>query len=98
MREVFTATKVPGYLGGTSAVAELAYRDKLHRISCPTQIIAAGADPVTPVDHSEAIRDRIPSSSLTVIDDQRHFSNVELPEAFNAVLTRGLDEMCNGTF
>lgn len=95
VREVFVATKVPGYLGGTSAVADLAYRDHLHRITCPVRIIAAGADPVTPVDHSEAIRDRIQGAEMTVIEGQRHFSNVEVPEEFNQVLRGGLDDMLN---
>lgn len=96
VRDVFVATKVPGYLGGTSAVADLAYRDHLHRISCPTRIIAAGADPVTPVEHSEAIRGRIPGADLHVIEGQRHFSNVEVPRDFNALVREGLDEMSPG--
>lgn len=93
VREVFVRTPVPGYLGGTSAVADLAYRDHLHRISCPTRIIAAGDDPATPPEHSEAIRDRIAGCHMDVIPGQRHFSNVEVPAAFNALLRRGLDEM-----
>jgi len=93
VREVFIATQVPGYLGGTSAVADLAYQDHLHLIGCPTRIIAAGADPVTPVDHSEAIRDGITGAEMTVIDGQRHFSNVEVPEDFNKALRAGLDCM-----
>ena len=93
VRDVFVATKVPGYLGGTSAVADLAYRDHLHRITCPTRIIAAGADPVTPVDHSEAIRDEIRGAKMAVIEGQRHFSNVEVPDEFNNVLLRGLGEI-----
>ena len=93
MRDVFVATKVPGYLGGTSAVADLAYLDDLHRITCPTRIIAAGADPVTPVDHSQVIHDRIEDAEMTIIDGQRHFSNVEVPDKFNAVLLAGLDPM-----
>lgn len=90
VRDVFVATKVPGYLGGTSAVADLAYQEKLHCISCPTHIIAAGADPVTPIEHSEAIRDRIEGANLTVIEGQRHFSNVEVPDEFNEKLLRCL--------
>lgn len=93
IREVFIATEVAGYLGGTSAVADLAYRDRLHLIRCPTRIIAAGADPVTPIDHSEAIRDRIEGAAMTVIDGQRHFSNVEIPGTFNSVLIAGLEQM-----
>lgn len=93
VRDVFVATQVPGYLGGTSAVADLAYQDSLHRVTCPTRIIAAGADPVTPIDHSEAIRDRIKGAKLSVIEGQRHFSNVEVPDTFNKVLLRSLSEL-----
>ena len=93
VREIFIATQVSGYLGGTSAVADLAYPDHLHLIACPARIIAAGADPVTPLDHSEAIRDRIKSAELTVTEGQRHFSNVEAPDEFNGVLLAGLEQM-----
>lgn len=92
-REVFVKTPVPGYLGGTSAVADLAYLADLRRITAPTRIIAAGADPVTPIERSEEIRDRVPGATLAVIEGQRHFSNVEVPEKFNALLRAGLDEM-----
>jgi len=93
VREVFVRTPVPGYLGGTSAVADLAYRDDLHRVQVPTRIIAAGDDPATPVEHSEAIHERIPQSTLDIIDGQRHFSNVEVPDAFNKILRTGLDSI-----
>ncbi len=93
VREIFIATQVSGYLGGTSAVADLAYQDHLHLITCPARIIAAGEDPVTPLDHSEAIRDRIKSAELTVIKGQRHFSNVEAPDEFNGALLAGLEQM-----
>ena len=96
VRDVFVQTKIPGYLGGTSAVADLAYRDDLHRISCPTHIIAAGADPVTPVDRSSDIHERISGSKLNIISGQHHFSNVEVPEQFNPLLRNGLDEMIDG--
>ncbi|MDA0342166.1 MAG: alpha/beta fold hydrolase [Proteobacteria bacterium] len=93
VREAFVRTPVPGYLGGTSAVADLAYRDLLSRITAPTNIIAAGADPVAPIERSKEIHDGIAGSKLTVIEGQRHFSNIEVPAAFNAILRAGLDEM-----
>ena len=93
VRDVFIKTKIPGYLGGTSAVADLAYRDRLHRISCPTRIIGAGDDPATPIEQSFAIRDRIAGAKLEVIDGQRHFSNVEVPDRFNTILVQGLHEL-----
>lgn len=93
VRDVFVRTPVLGYLGGTSAVADLAYHDDLHRITVPTQIIAAGDDPATPVEHSQVIHARIAHSSLVVLDGQRHFSNVEVPDKFNRALRSGLDQM-----
>ena len=90
-RDVFVRTPLAGYLGGTWAVADLAYRDLLHRIKTPTRIIAAGADPVTPIEHSEEIHERIEGSQLMVIAGQRHFSNVEVPDTFNTILREGLD-------
>ena len=96
VRDVFVRTPIPGYLGGTSAVADLAYRDRLYQITCPTHIIAAGADPVTPVERSTDIHERVSGSKLTVIDAQHHFSNIEVPKEFNLVLRRGLDEMLDG--
>ena len=91
VRAVFVRTPVAGYLGGTSAVAELAYRQSLHRITAPTQIIAAGDDPVIPLIRAEEIRNGIDGSELHVMEGQRHFSNVEAPEEFNALLRAGLD-------
>ncbi|MBH66798.1 MAG: hypothetical protein CMM58_00435 [Rhodospirillaceae bacterium] len=93
IRDVFIKTPIEGYLGGTSAVADLAYRDSLHLIEAPTQIIAAGADPATPIRRSEEIHQRIPHSKLFVIDGQRHFSNIEAPKKFNRILAQGLDAM-----
>lgn len=91
VRDVFVKTSPAGYLGGTSAVADLAYRESLHRIRAPTRIIAAGDDPVTPLVRAEEIRDRIDGSELRVVERRRHFSNVEAPEEFNALLGPGLD-------
>ena len=91
IREVFVRTPVAGYLGGTSAVAKLAYRPDLPRIEAPTRVIAAGDDPVTPIERAEEIRDGIDGSQLHVIEGQRHFSNVETPHRFNALLRGWLD-------
>ena len=92
VQAVFERTPVEGYLGGTSAVADLAYRDDLHRITAPTHVIAAGSDEVTPLDHAQAIHERVAGSRLSVLPGQRHFSNVEVPERFNALLCEALED------
>ena len=93
IRAVFEATPRAGYLGATSAVAELDYTDALHLIDRPTLVIAAGDDSVTPPEHARVIHERIAGSRLEVVPGQRHFSNVESPEAFNPVLRGFLDSV-----
>lgn len=93
VREVFVRTQIPGYIGGTSAVADLAYRDRLGEITTPTRIIAAGDDPATPLERAHEIQAGIAGSELTIIDGMRHFSNVEVPDQFNPILRAGLDAM-----
>ncbi len=93
VRDVFVRTPVAGYLGGTSAVAELAYRDDLHRISVPTLVLGAGADPVTPPEQTNEIARRIPGARVMFLEGQRHFSNVEQPAAFTAALAAFLNEV-----
>jgi pimeloyl-ACP methyl ester carboxylesterase len=61
--------------------------------TAPTHIIAAGADEVTPLEHSIAIQDCINNARLRVIDGQRHFSNVEAAQQFNTVLCEGLTQL-----
>ena len=95
IKDVFIATPVEGYLGGTSAVADLNYLDSLNQITTNTRIIAAGDDPVTPIERSEEMHERIKNSKLFIIDGQRHFSNIESPRAFNKLLRDGLDEMAS---
>ncbi len=93
VRDVFVATDVEGYVGGTSAVAGLDYRDSLHRIAAPTHVVGSRDDPAAPIACTHAIHERIAGSRLTVIANQRHFPNVEAPAEFNAILRRGLDRM-----
>ena len=96
VREIFISTTVTGYLGGTSAVAGLAYRDSLHRITTPTNIIGSQGDPAAPIECTHAIHERIKGSRLTIVENQHHFPNVEGAEEFNAIPRRGLDEFVDG--
>lgn len=96
VRKIFISTKIPGYIGGTSAVAGLNYRDSLHKIKTPTNIIGSLGDPAAPIECTYAIHERIVGSRLTVIENQHHFPNVEVPEEFNLILRSGLDWFVDG--
>ena len=93
VREVFIRTTAQGYIGATSATAQLDYKNRLHLITAPTLVLGAGDDPATPPEHSLQIHDRIAGSKLVMLPGQRHFSNVEVPDQFNPPLRAFLDSV-----
>ena len=86
IRRQILATPVAGYIGCCEAIRRIDYLDRLGGIRLPTCVIVGADDPATPPPASEAIHQRIAGSSLTLIDDAAHLSNVEQPEAFNRAL------------
>jgi len=65
-------------------------------ISIPTLIICGREDEVTPLEQSEYLNANIKDSTLQVIDDAGHVSNLEQPEAFNTHLLEFLNELPHG--
>lgn len=84
-------TPVTGYVGCCEAIRRIDYISRLNGIQLPTRVIVGAEDPATPPADAQAIHQRIEGSSLRVIDDAAHLSNVEQPEAFNGALLEFLD-------
>lgn len=82
LREQVLSTDAKGYIACCEAIAGVDWLGDLHRITCPTLVIAgeqdAGATPAMARD----INDRIAHSRLEVITGASHLSPVERPEAF----------------
>ncbi|MDH3315981.1 MAG: 3-oxoadipate enol-lactonase [Gammaproteobacteria bacterium] len=76
-------TPVRGYIGCCEAVRRIDYINRLSGIRLPTRVIVGADDPATTPDDAKAIHERIEGSSLVIIDDAAHLSNVEQPEAFD---------------
>jgi pimeloyl-ACP methyl ester carboxylesterase len=62
------------------------FRDILPTIRAPTLLIWGDDDKRSPLACGEAMRDAIPGSQLVVIPNAGHVSNMEQPEAFNALV------------
>jgi pimeloyl-ACP methyl ester carboxylesterase len=58
----------------------------LPRISCATLVLVGEHDGITPTADAEAMQRAIPRSTLTVVPDAGHLSNLERPDTFNRVL------------
>lgn len=58
----------------------------LATIDVPTAILVGEADAITPLAASRAMNEAIPHSTLSVIPDAGHLSNLEAPEAFDRAM------------
>lgn len=65
------------------ALAEADLRDVLPTIAVPTLLLYGAEDARSPLPVAEAMRAAIPTSSLVVLPDAGHMSNIETPGAFN---------------
>lgn len=80
-------TPVAGYVGCCHAVPRIDVLDRLGEIRCPATVIVGADDKGTPVAMAQDIQRALPGSSLVVIPDAGHISNLEQPAAFDAALT-----------
>ena len=92
VRDMIRATAVDGFSGCCAAIRDLDLTDRLSAIKIPTLLIVGEHDPGTPVAAHEVIRDRIDGARLVVINEARHFTNVEKADLFNETLGAFLAE------
>jgi len=59
--------------------------ENVHRIKTPTKIICGGEDKIF-CELGRLLKDKIPDSTLTVLDNAGHMVNLEMPDRFNAEL------------
>jgi 3-oxoadipate enol-lactonase len=69
------------------------YRDLLAQVSVPALVVVGTDDEYTPVGDAEYMHERIPDSTLTVIEGAAHMPNLERPAEFNAALRKFLDRL-----
>jgi len=92
LRDMMLKTK-PG--GASAALRGMAAREDhtalLPQISVPTLILVGREDPITPLQDSEKMHDKIAGSRLVVIENASHVSNIEQSAIFNTELSSFLD-------
>jgi len=59
--------------------------DSLHTIRVPTMIVQGRYDKARTPEHGAEMRDRIPGSTLAIIEDAGHTPQLEQPERFHDV-------------
>ena len=87
VREIMDATSSTGAI-----YALMAMRDRpdmstvLHRITCPTLVIAGDQDAVTRIEECRGMAESILDGKFVSIPEAGHLSNLENPAAFNQAL------------
>jgi 3-oxoadipate enol-lactonase len=82
LRAQLLSNDAVGYSANCHAVAAVDWLDELHRIACPTLVLAGALDVGATPAMAEAIQQRIPGARLEVFDHASHLSPLEQPAAF----------------
>lgn len=87
VEQVICTNQPEGYARVCEAISRFDLTERLAEIGAPTLVIAGSHDPGTPLSCAHAIVARIRTSTLAVIEDSAHITNVERPQQFTAALT-----------
>ena len=85
-RAMLVSTPPDGYAATCEAVGAWDFRDRLAEVRADTLVIAAAEDRAAPLEYSELIADRVPSSRLVVLERAAHLANVERADAFSELV------------
>ncbi len=80
------ATNPAGYIAACTALRDADLRAIAPSIKQPTLIVAGALDEATPPSQSKELHAAITGSTLTVLPETGHLSNIEQPATFNALL------------
>lgn len=91
VREMITKTPTQSLFKTLHALADRSETcTKLHEIKVPVLIMVGKEDEITPPDVALTMHEKIKGSTIHIIDNAGHLSNMENPEQFNDQLNRFL--------
>jgi 3-oxoadipate enol-lactonase len=88
--EWIAATPVAGYVGCCHAIPKIDLATRLKEIACPILVMVGEQDGGTPPAMAREIHAHAPGSTLVVLPDAAHLSNMEQPQAFDRALVEFL--------
>ncbi|SDN39680.1 Pimeloyl-ACP methyl ester carboxylesterase [Allokutzneria albata] len=73
------------------------YLDMLGRVAVPALVVVGTEDEYTPISDARLMHDRLPDSTLVVVEGAAHMPNLERTEEFNGALHTFLDSIAART-
>jgi pimeloyl-ACP methyl ester carboxylesterase len=96
LRRMMAGASVPGIVGALQALMDRPDSTAtVAAIDIPTLVIVGKEDVLTPPKEAKAMASAIRGSTIEIIDQAGHASNLERPAAFNHVLNEFLDRLDN---
>ncbi len=89
--ERWAANEPHAYLSALRAIVDWSVFERLDEIQQPILVVSADQDYTTP-EQKRAWMEHLPSARLEVIQNSRHMTPLDQPEAFNAALEAFLNE------
>jgi 3-oxoadipate enol-lactonase len=87
IEEMFRAVNPKAAIAALRGMAQRVDNNALlDQISVPALLILGREDKVTNLEMAETMRNKIPNSGLSIIENAGHYSNLEQPEIFNRLL------------
>lgn len=83
---LISSTPVAGYCGCSEALVQINVTERLRRLHTPGLVVVGEHDPGTPVSMARCIQENLPRSTLAIIRNAAHISNVEQPDEFNRLI------------
>jgi 3-oxoadipate enol-lactonase len=90
--EQMACKSVPCYLAATEATWTGDYRDVLHTIDVPSQVLHGERDTIAPLELSKEIAAGIPNASFCSVEGAGHVANADNPAGFNGLVLEFLDD------
>jgi 3-oxoadipate enol-lactonase len=82
MRNGLLRQDAAAYSRACAAVAQVNWTEQLHRIKCPTQVLAGARDEGATLEMARELTERIPGARLSVLENASHLSVAECPGEF----------------
>ena len=90
LRATLLRQDVKGYAAACRAVAAVDWTAQLHRIQCPTQVLAGAMDVGATPEMAQQLTHLIPGAECRVLPQASHLSVAECPAAFTEWVRTGL--------
>jgi 3-oxoadipate enol-lactonase len=96
IQSMIESTSLEGYRQAAQAIQQLNHLERLSEIKCRTLVLTGTDDPVATPALARGMAERIPASSIQLVESAAHLSNIEQPVRFAEIVGAFLQDQPQG--